>query len=88
VALAAAGGADELLAVGAEQAADALERDFAAPAWAALCRGRVASITLVADGAGRVASWNVERPGALARWTAPLRAADGAAIIATLAAAL
>lgn len=87
-ALAGAGGADEfLLAVGAEQAADALERDFAAPAWDALCSGRVASITLVADGDGRVASWNVERPGALARWTAPLRAADGAAIIATLAAA-
>ena len=87
-ALSAAGAADELIVVvGAALEADALERDYAAPAWDALGRGRVASIALLADGDGRTASWNVERPGALARWTEPLRAADGGAIIAALAAA-
>lgn len=86
-ALAAAGTADELVVgVAAQAAAEAIERAFAVPAWRALDSGRVASITLVADGDGRSASWSVGRPGALARWTAPLRTADGGAILAALAA--
>jgi hypothetical protein len=87
-ALTAAGTAAELVVVaGAELAPDAVEREFAVAAWNALRSGRIASIVLVADGDGRVASWNIERPGALARWTAPLRGADAGAIIGAIPAA-
>lgn len=87
-ALAAAGAAAELIVVAdAALAPDAVERELAVPAWNALRSGRIASIVLATDGDGRTASWDVERPGTLARWTAPLRAADAGAIIAAILAA-
>jgi len=40
----------------------ALDAGWTAPAWAALVRGTLADVTLIADGAGAAATWTARRP--------------------------
>jgi hypothetical protein len=40
----------------------AVERAWAVPAWAALARGMLAAVTLIADGGGDAAAWTARRP--------------------------
>ena len=40
----------------------AVEREWAVPAWAALARGILAAVTLIADGGGDAAAWTARRP--------------------------
>jgi hypothetical protein len=60
----------------------AIEGDWAAPAWAALVRGSLAAVTLIADGDGRTVVWTARRPGAWQRYAARLRAPDLRALLA------
>jgi len=53
-----------------------VERDWAAPAWMALARGAVETVTLIADGDGRTAVWTAGRPGAWRRFASRMRAPD------------
>lgn len=60
----------------------AVERTWAAPAWAALVRGAIGSVTLVADGAGDTAVWVARRPGGWRRLATRLRPPDLGALLA------
>jgi hypothetical protein len=62
----------------------ALERDWAAPAWAALARGTLAEVTLIADGDGRAALWTVRRPGPWRRLAARLRTPELRSLLAAV----
>jgi len=59
-----------------------VERDWAAPAWAALLRGALARVTLIADGDGRTVVWTARRPGGWQRIAARLRGPDLRALLA------
>jgi hypothetical protein len=61
----------------------AVERAWAAPAWRALARGRIAAIELVGDGDGEAVVWTVRRPGFWRRLaTAAVRPPALAALLA------
>ncbi len=59
-----------------------LEQAWAAPAWAALAAGRLASVSILADGAGTAAAWQLRRPGLRQRLAARFRRHDLAALLA------
>ena len=65
----------------------AVERDWAAPAWAALARGAIEAVTLIADGDSRAAAWTARRPGAWRRLAARVRSPDLRALLAAAASA-
>jgi hypothetical protein len=59
-----------------------LEQSWAAPAWAALAAGRLESVSILADGAGTAAAWQLRRPGLRQRLAARFRRHDLAALFA------
>ena len=60
----------------------AVERDWAAPAWAALARGTVEAVTMLADGDGRTVVWTALRPGRWERLAARLRSPELSTLLA------
>ncbi len=65
----------------------AAERAWAAPAWAALCRGALGAIVLIAGGGPEAVVWTARRPGVRQRLAARLRPPDLAALLASARAA-
>jgi hypothetical protein len=59
-----------------------LERAWMAPAWAALCRGAVALVTLITDADGNAAVWTARRPSAWQRLMTRVRSPDVNALLA------
>ena len=75
--------ATELVAVVAAGADPAtVERAWAGPAWRALGAGTLTRVTLLADGGGRTARWDIARPGPLARIRARFSTPSLAALLA------
>jgi len=60
----------------------AIERAWAAPAWAALGRGAVTTVTLIADGDYGATAWTARRPDAWRRLRGHFRAPDLATLLA------
>jgi len=87
-ALAAAGGATTIV-VALDAAGDvgAVERAWAAPAWATLASGAIESVALIADGDGAAVVWAARRPRGWERIAARLRAPDLASLLAAARAA-
>jgi hypothetical protein len=75
----------QVVVLPAGAAAAALADAFAASAWTALLHGRVAEVTVIADGAGVAWRWSARRPGLAARVAA--RAAWRSPALAPLLAA-
>ena len=59
-----------------------VEHAWAAPAWRALARGRIATVAIVADGAGEAVVWTTRRPGFWRRLAAGRRAPALAPLLA------
>jgi hypothetical protein len=80
----ASGGSAETIVVALEQATElaVLERAWIAPAWAAMCRGMVATVTLIADGNGCATVWTARRPGVWQQLTSRIRSPDLRALLA------
>jgi hypothetical protein len=62
----------------------AIERDWAAPAWSALARGRAASVTVIAGAEDGAVVFTVRRPSAWQRLATRVRTPDLAAQLASL----
>jgi len=75
------GPATTVIALDAPLDLAAVERDWAAPAWAALARGAIQTVTLIADGDGRTAVWTARRPGAWRRLASRMRTPDLRALL-------
>jgi hypothetical protein len=88
-ALAAARAAQALVIV-SDSAADlgAVERSWTAPAWSALARGAIASVTVIATGGGGAYVWTARRPAAWRRFAARWRSPGLAQALAAARAAL
>jgi len=82
-ALAAANGA-ALLVIALDASIDrgTLDAEWVAPAWTALSRRALESVTLITDGAGNAASWVVPAPGAWQRIASRFAAPDVDALLA------
>jgi len=61
----------------------AVDADIASPAWDALMRGVLATVTVAADGSGAAAVWTASRPGLLRRLLAQRAAPPLAALMAS-----
>jgi hypothetical protein len=70
-----------VVAPAAPQDSGAIERAWAAPAWRALAGGRLATVTVIADGGDGAVAWTAHRPGVARRAALALAPPDLARLL-------